>query len=390
MTERYTAVDGQRASSVVLTVASRGPWFADVVMEGDEDHAGRVTIQIGALELVGTVAPQHSGTFGARRLLRIVGGGGGWGTQLSPRAYHNDAGVKARNVAEDAAREAGEQLGTFRPGAHRLEADYLREAVAASVTLEEAAGGVPWWVDYGGLTHVAEREESRPSAGSYEVLSYDPRSRVARVAVDDPGAIVVGSTLSERLDAPQTVRSLQLTVTPKGQAVTVWCGGDGSPRGRLAGLLREIARMAVGDRLWGRWRYRVVELAQHRVHLQVVSRASGLPDATHVPLSPGAPGYHARLALGSIVEVEFLEGRRSLPRIVGFPGATEGGHVPEEIVIADGAAYAARAGDAVEVALPPAVFSGMIGAVPASGVLTFPTGTTMGVIKGSSAKVRIG
>lgn len=388
--DRYTAVNGKRATSVVLSVPYQGPWFADVILELADAVSGRVTLQIGALELTGTVDDRHSGTFGLRRQLRVVAGGGGWGKVLPARPYHNDAGVKALNVASDAAREAGEQLGTFTPRNDRLSADYLRQAVAASQTLEEAAGGVPWWVDYQGVTHVAERPEAPQAAGSYEVLHYDPRHRLARIAVDDPGAIGIGSVIAERLDDPQTVRSFQLTVNDKGQAITAWCGGGETSRSRLADLFAEIARLSTGNRLWGRWRYRVVQLAADRVHLQVVSKATGLPDAAHVRLAPGAPGYHAKLALGSIVEVEFLEGRRDLPRIVGFPGAGEPGHVPDEVVIADGTAYAARAGDAVEVAMPPAVFSGTIGGAPATGVLTFLVGTTLGAIKGSSSKVKIG
>jgi hypothetical protein len=42
------------------------------------------------------------------------------------------------------------------------------------------------------------------------------------------------------------------------------------------------------------------------------------------------------------------------------------------------------------VLLPPAVFTGVIGGSPASGVITFPAGYTLGSIETASGTVKIG
>ncbi|MBZ0120990.1 MAG: hypothetical protein K8H88_28605, partial [Sandaracinaceae bacterium] len=70
-------VGGQPASRVTVHVPPVGPWWAEVDFEGDPTELeGRVTIALGALELVGTVDPSHDGTHGLQRRSRIVAGAG--------------------------------------------------------------------------------------------------------------------------------------------------------------------------------------------------------------------------------------------------------------------------------------------------------------------------
>ncbi|MDF3069179.1 MAG: hypothetical protein K0R38_4780 [Polyangiaceae bacterium] len=393
--EAFAAINDTSLASVRLTVAAQGPWFADCVFVGDApDITGRVRLQIGELTLSGTIAPQSDGTHGLQRRCRVVAGAGGWGVLVSPKDYHSDAGVKARTVADDVARAAGEALGTFAPGAERVGVDYLRQAGPASRVLEDAARGAPWWVDYAGVTHVGARPTTNPDPSVYEVLEYDPLTRRLTLAADDLTKLSVGAVLTERLDEPQTIRELEVVVEGGKLRVKAWCGGTASSAGELADLLKAIVARATDEKLFGKYRYRVVSQVEGRLNLQATKKRAGLPDAVAVSMWPGVAGTHAVFDLGAggnqgiEVLVEFIEGDRTQPVVTHFVGKDTPGFVPRELVLCGGHQPVARQGDTVEVLLPPAVFSGTINGAPATGVLTFPLMKTQGVITTGSPKVK--
>jgi hypothetical protein len=255
-------------------------------------------------------------------------------------------------------------------------------------------GGVAWWVDYEGVTNAGPRPAAAVDAALYEVLAYDPKERIATLAVDDPRAVQIGSILSARLDAPQTVRELEIRVTADELRLMAWCGGGEALPGRLAGLVRNIVERVTDGRLWGRYRYRVIRMAGKRVELQAVHRAEGLPDILPASVWPGVAGVHAELAPSAEVLVEFLDGRRSAPIVTGFAGADGAGFVPVSLTLGgEAGAGAARIGDTVDVLLPPAVFTGSITVggtpSPASGVLTFALSKTLGTISTGSSIVKV-
>lgn len=349
MTEAFASVNGQRLVSVRLVVGNIGPWFADLELEEAGALSGKVTITLGTLQLVGTVVPQFDGTFALQRKCRAVAGGNGWGTLLAPKGYHNDAGIKAQLIAADAARESGETLGAFVPAAERVGNDFVRRVALASSVLEEVIGGVAWWVGYDGITQVGSRPSSAIASTTYEVLAHDPRTRIVTLAVDDPGAVQVGSIISERLDAPQTARDIELHLDGGEFRITAWCGGSAEEPGRLPGLLQAIARRANDALLFGKYRYRVVNMAvDGRVELQAISKAAGLPDVKPIAQWPGVAGAHAELAPGAEVLVEFVEGSRAMPIISHFAGKGGVGFVPVSLAFCGSTQAAARQGDLVQ------------------------------------------
>lgn len=389
--ESYASLNGRRLVAARVTVANVGPWFADCDFEDEAKGVeGAAELRIDKLVLRGTILASANGTHGLQRRARVVGGAAGWSSSVAPKSYHNDAGIKARLVAEDAAREVGETLGTFVPGSERVWRDYARQAGPASRALEDVIGGVPWWVDYEGGTNVGPRAAAAADARAYQVLAYDPRERVATLAVDDLAAIGIGSILAEGLDVPQTVRSLEVRLTAGELRVHAWCGGVEGGRGHLAELLRAIALRATDGRLWGHYRYRVVKMSGERVELQAVRRAAGLPDLLPVSVMPGVAGVHAELTPGAECLVAFLEGDRGLPIVVAHSGLDGPGFAPMRLTVGGKeGAPAARQGDAVEVLVPPVGFVGTLNGAPASGTLTFPSMKLGGVIIGGSGKVRI-
>jgi len=352
----YATINGNACAAFELHVPAVGPWWADVDCTEAPALSGAVSARAGSLVLAGTVDAGAAGTFGLQARLRLVAGGGGWGRMLAAKSYHNDAGVSALLVAQDAAREAGETLGAFAPAAARLGADYVRQSGPASRVLEDVIGGVEWWVGYDGVTVVGAREELAASHGAYELLEADPRRRVAVLGVDDLLLVGVGSVLSERFDAPQTVRELVIEVSPDVSRVHVWTGD--SRRSRAASAVRAIVERASDRKLHGLWRYRVIRMAgvedNTRVELQAMSRDAGLPDLAPVSSMMGIPGVAATLTPGTEVIVQFLEGDRTMPRITGYVGKGGPGFVPVELDLASsgGAPKAARVGDAVRVTIP--------------------------------------
>lgn len=391
MSEGFASCAGQLLTSVRLHVSGVGPWWADCDFAEAPTVSGSVELLLGGYSWRGTVLPESSGAFGERRTVRIVGGAGGWGSLVPARSYRSDSGVKARDVVADCAREVGETLGGFVPGVEQLGDAYARSAGSATTVIEDAIHGAAWWVDAAGVTQVGSRPAAEPKAGSYELLAFDPRSRCATLAVDDVLSVGVGSVIrSELLEAPQTVSSLEIRVTPSSESdpgglrVFAWCNSPTASRSRLAALLQGITRQVMAAKLHGLWRYRVLNMAGDRVDLQVVSADAGLPDLVSVAMSHG--GIHQTLALGAIVEVAFVEGDRAQPRIFGYPGKGETGHVPTELSICGGTAPAAFEGCWVDVTIPTGTELGSNGSGPAITVLPIKL---IGFVQGGRQRVRI-
>lgn len=350
MTDAIVKANGYPVSALRLHVANVGPWVAELDFEQAPELSGRVTIEVGDTQLVGTLLASEDGTHGLQRKCTVAAGAGAWGNTLAAKGYHNDAGVKAHLVAEDIAREAGETLGTFVPTAERLGNDYLRPAGTASTTLDDAAGGAPWWVDYAGVTQVGPRPAVALEAGTYEVLAYDPRARMVTFAVDSLDAFGIGAILTDRLDVPQTIRDYDITITDNALRVVAWTGGDEMQPGRLAGVLRRLVRrVAAPTVLHGLFKYRVVSMAvDGRVNLQAVRKAAGVPDAQLVAQWPGVAGAHAELEPGAEVLVQFIEGDRAQPIITHYAGKDGAGFVPVSLAFCGSTQAAARQGDLVQ------------------------------------------
>lgn len=395
----FVSLNGERLTMARVLVGNVGPWVADCDFETAPpvEPGARVTLRVGALTLLGTVDALAEGAFGEQRRVRVVAGAGGWGKPAAPVAYHNDAGVKAKLIAEDAARLVGETLGTFVPAAERVGVDYVRrDGAAASVVLEDVIGvgaGVAWYVDAAGVTHVGTRPAAGMlTAGTYEVVAYDPRERVATLTVDDVEQIGIGVAVGHPINPPQVIREYEIHVTADAVRVVAWFGPDENAPGRLAGLLGAIARRSVEPAaLYGLYRYRVVSAASgDRWDLQAVRKAAGLPDLRSIALWPGVPGIHATLEYGAEVLVSFVEGHAAEPVVTHYGGPGGSNWVPTMVVIGgDDGPPAARQGDTVEVLLPPASFTGSMSGAPITGIMTFPLASTLGTITTGSGKVRI-
>lgn len=380
-------IDGIPLARVRLVVPGTGPWHAHVEIAETDAAAptGRVALKIGDASLSGTVDSNHSGTFGGMRGVRILAGGGGWGKAISAAKYHNDAGVQARVVADEAAAAAGETLGAFTAPA-RLGADFAREAGAASHALEAAIGNTPWRVRFDGVTDVSAPASFTPAPDAYEVLSYDPEERLVTVVADDIRNLIPGAVLSHGLATPQQVTAFEVHADADSIRAYAWTRGA---RGAVTEALAAIASHVAGAKLWGHYRYRVVQMVGDRVTLQPVNSSDGVPELVAIPMR-SAPGIHATLSPSSHVLVVFEAGDRQRPVIVGFSGKGDPAFVPALIEIGgSGGSPIAYQGGTVQVVLPPMVFNGTVNGLPATGVLLSTSGTTQGTIVSGSSKAKV-
>lgn len=331
MPDFLASIAGQRITSLKLHVPYAGAWYADADLAEKAELAGKVEIKLGSLTLSGTVMPAFSGSFGLASKVRVVAGAGGWARDVPAKHYHSDAGVRTLTILEDTARAAGERLGSVQAPRERVGADYVRSAGPASRVLEQLAGGA-WHVDFAGLTRIGPRASS-PATG-YELLEYDPRSKVATLSVDDPGAVGIGATITgASLPEPATVRELEVVLDGDKLRVLAWCGSGEGTGDRIARALAKVARAEAAKRLHGLWRYRVLRMSDERVECQAVSKAAGLPDVIPLSMRPGVAGMWAKLKPSSQVLVQFIEGDPALPIVTHFEEADGDGFLPAVVEI---------------------------------------------------------
>jgi hypothetical protein len=222
MAETFISVAGKRATSGTLELPYSGAWIADVKFDELITLTGVVSVTFGKLTLRGTIDPNFSGGFQLGSVARIVAGADGWRKIIPAKPYHNDAGIRATVIATDIARQVGETLAT-QGDVGRVGVDYVSQRGPASWVLDSL---YPlWWVDAAGVTQLRASTVRPPvevAASAYDLLTYDPGSKVATLALDDPSLVGIGTVIRGRLEAPIVVRALSLTVEKSALRVNVW------------------------------------------------------------------------------------------------------------------------------------------------------------------------
>lgn len=329
-------VNGQPILAGAVAMPAHGLWTATLTVASEVPLSGQVSIDFDGLALTGTV--ESGGVFQDAGHYRVVAGMGGWRRSIPAQAYQNGAGVKKSTVLNDAARAAGETLGTFADG--RVGPSFVRPEGPAVAVLDLVAPD-GWYVDEQGVTQIGDRA-SAPFDGA-TVLDDQPGRGTRVVACDSldglvPGAVVDGVTVdSVRHElGPQGMRSLLFSAASFGD--------------RIVGALQSIVR-AITRRSWffGVYEYRVLSQAGGYCDLSPVSVALGLPQLAHVEMRTATPGGRGNPTPGSTALVGFVNGDPTRPFVAGFEGAW--GSKPlvaaldatATVELADATAFAARA-----------------------------------------------
>lgn len=300
------------------------PW-AECTLTEEADLHGAVTLSIADFTLTATIMSGGPGPKGRSRF-RLAAGAGGWGKTLRAWSYANDAGVKASQVIQDAARECGESLEAATLPDTRLGPGYVREEGPAARVLEDIAPS-RWYVGTDGITRIGKRRAT-DAPPDLQIGGIDKAFGTIDIAADAIAALVPGVTI-EGLEAVDVLHELE----PGALRTSIWAAGIAATSRRLSGLRRIIEQIDPHRRYRGVFEYRVVTQEGERLNLQPIRASSGMPSLQRVYVRPGVSGARADVALGSRVLVTFLDGERARPVVVGFEDADGEGFMPNVLEI---------------------------------------------------------
>jgi hypothetical protein len=276
-------------------------------------------------------APSRSAAFAGHQSITVIGGAAGWSKTLEPKNSHNDGGIMRSRLAAEAAAEVGEIV-VVSSGDSSVGVDFERIAEPASRLLSILFPDTDWWVGTDGVTRIGAREAF--DAKGLRVMRFDPLRRAFELRFEGsdvsqvlPGARIVDS---HRVSGPALVVStVEITYGRQGLRAFAYERTLGNP---VADAVRALARSGDPLRAYhGLYEYRVFDMSEERVRLQIVDkRLTGLPDALPIKARAGLAGASSDLKPGSVVLVQFVNGRPERPVVVGFEEEGGPGHVPDE------------------------------------------------------------
>lgn len=333
---------GEPCATALLTVPGAGLWYASVELASAAPLSGAVELRMLDTDWQGTVIA--GGVVDGRARYRIVAGAGGWGKELNPRAYANDAGVQAARLIADAASEAGEPPPAGAPATtvSPLGVHFIRPKAPGSFLLNTLAPRA-WYAELSGAVAFGVRA-APAQAHTLPTVRRDPLGRSVELAAVDTLAGVLPGAATEY----GTAVDVEIELGPTGVRARLYAAPAGTSR-RAAALLRLLDATDPTRRFRAVWEYRIVTQVAERLNLQPVRTRADMPDLARVPVRAGAPGVRAQHALGSRVLVAFVDGDPSRPAVVGFEDPSQPGWMPLSLELGGpGALGVARQTDAVQ------------------------------------------
>lgn len=305
--------------SATISIPWSGSWVADLVLD-DAPPSGKVPLILGDNPpMLGTIDPQHTGTFGQNHRARLVGGMG-WRKEVPPQHFHSPGVLLSSAVIMATGAAVGEIATVVVP--EPLGEDYVRVGGPASRVLDR----YEWHVTSAGVTMVGPRIPKPLDPTAVELLSYDPTTRVAVLGgttVVEPGAIILPDPL-RGLEETLIVRHVEIELGPAGFTVRATCSPDapteiGHP---VVSLLRRLIKETTKAEFQRMARYRVVSPGPEDGTYLLQAVAIG-DDADLIPARvwPGMAGLSSKLLPSSIVLVAFGKDETE-PMIVGFDDST--------------------------------------------------------------------
>ena len=329
-------INGLPVAIAAFTRSIYGTWTADVVMPSDAAIASPCTMVIGDMTVSGAVVRQAG--FNGDRSARIVGGRGGWRTELPPKGYSHAAGVKLSTIVGDAARECGESIVVASD--RTIGSHWARERAKAERVIHFLLDG-QWWVDNEGVTQTKDRDASIIAA-PFTVINYIGSRGLFEIATESISSWQPGRTFTAPgIVGVQTISSVTIDVGNDGKLRLHVMNTDGATE-RLRTDLRSIVRSETPSLSYaGVWEYTIASGDDETV--DVTPGDDRMPSLTKVPMMPGLMGEIVTPTPGSKCRIVFVNGDPSRPActgIVGTPMKIEiAGPIPTQA--------AARFGDSV-------------------------------------------
>lgn len=309
-------LNGIAASACTLSIPGTGLWYAGVDLAEAKALTGKVELIV--LDTIYQGYVVAGGVVDGRARYRVVAGAGGWGRELAPRAYANDAGITAAKVINDVAGEAGE-LAPASPPTTTLGRHFNRPRLPASFVLNLIAPRA-WYARADGV--VAFGARPLLTASSLPVVERNPAAQCVTVAITNSAAGLLPGIATEYGAAAD----VEIEVGADGIRARLYASAATSRRAEA--FARLLDAHDPGRRFRGVHEYRVVSQSGERLNLQPVRSRAALADLARVPVRAGVPGVKATHAPGSQVLVAFLDGDPARPAVVGFDDPEQPGWVP--------------------------------------------------------------
>lgn len=219
----FSALNGVRCRSLLLTIPARQLWTAQSELESELDlessGSDAVTLELGGLSLAGFA--YRGGSFTGVGQYRIVGGAGGWGNEIAPKFYRNPFGVKLSLVLGDAAAACGERISVTTDA--EIGQFFMRRRGPASTVLGQLSPN--WWVRQDGVVVTGEREEST-IASVFDVMQEGTNLGTGRfcIATDFPEDWIPGRKFSSPVTGLRRVSIVQHHLSAGKLRTMVWTG----------------------------------------------------------------------------------------------------------------------------------------------------------------------
>lgn len=309
-------LNGHDASAALLSIPGVGLWYAGVDLTEAVVLSGAVTLTVLDVSFSGFVVA--GGVVDGRARYRVVAGAGGWGRELGPRAYANDAGITIAKLVADAASEAGEPAPASVPTS-TLGPHFNRRAAPASFLLNHLAPRA-WFARPDGVVTFGARPAL--AAPALPLVDRNPAARAVTLALTETAAGLLPGAATEY----GTAADVEIELGADGLRARLYAAPNASRRAQA--FARLLAAHDPAARFRGVHEYRVVTQSGERLNLQPVRSRAALPDLARVPVRAGVPGVKAKHAPGSQVLVAFLDGDPSRPAVVGFDAPDQPGWMP--------------------------------------------------------------
>lgn len=214
-------LNGLALTSATLTIPRTGAWLFTGDTSEPVSLATGNTVELGIADdmtLAGTVT--RATEFEGSTRFRVVGGRSGWTVTVQPRAYTSGAGLSFAQLAQDAARDAGETLASTVPAAS-VGTKFARILGPASQVFALLAPGQEWWVDDLGVTQVGARAAG-VTTEAFQLIALDGAAGKMTIATDRPSAFRPGQQAPTANSGTFTINSIVWHVTTDALRGDLW------------------------------------------------------------------------------------------------------------------------------------------------------------------------
>lgn len=310
-------INDMNVFSGTITAPLRGVWTADLVIDQTDlsgFNAGTaVTIKSDdGYELKGAVAPDRAGDFLEAVHVRVLGGAGGMGKNVTAKAY-STPGAYVRDVLNGIAGDAGETLSSD-IAASLLSTDlsaWNTIAVSASQNLTAllniVAPDADWRILADGKLWCGD--ETWPTSSlTYDLLNHDPAQATYELGVSSP-SIMPGVTI----DGIGKVARVEHVIDAQHIRTRVWTDMATSERGVREAIAKIVRQEVAGIDYFTLYDAKIVSQSADGATVDLQPGDPRLPGMSKVPLRNGLAGSVCKVTPGTYVRLGWDRGSPQMP-----------------------------------------------------------------------------